>query len=80
MSNSVYSQIAKKPANGDSSHPEGGNIADFVTSNGKLEAFKDLTVWTQGQMNVSANMQLKYVLAGRWHNQVAAETYTLEDF
>ncbi|KAH8514435.1 hypothetical protein H0E87_007314, partial [Populus deltoides] len=43
MPNSVYSQIAKKPANGDSSHPEGGNIADFVTSNGKLEAFKDLT-------------------------------------
>ena len=44
MPNSVYSQIAKKPANGDSSHPEGGNIADFVSQNGKLEAFKDLTV------------------------------------
>ncbi|KAJ6348158.1 hypothetical protein OIU76_004605 [Salix suchowensis] len=36
--NSVNSQIAKKPENGDSSHPEGGKIADFVSSNGKLEA------------------------------------------
>ncbi|XP_011000818.1 PREDICTED: N-alpha-acetyltransferase 16, NatA auxiliary subunit-like [Populus euphratica] len=44
MPNSVYNQIAKKPENGDSTHPEGGNNADFVTLNGKLEAFKDLTV------------------------------------
>ncbi|KAJ6706330.1 hypothetical protein OIU79_010889 [Salix purpurea] len=36
--NSVNSQIAKKPENGDSSHPEGGKTADFVSSNGKLEA------------------------------------------
>uniref|UniRef100_A0A6N2MUE8 Uncharacterized protein n=2 Tax=Salix viminalis TaxID=40686 RepID=A0A6N2MUE8_SALVM len=36
ISNSVNSQIAKKP--------EGGKIADFVSSNGKLEALKDLTI------------------------------------
>ncbi|KAF9685220.1 hypothetical protein SADUNF_Sadunf03G0032000 [Salix dunnii] len=42
--NSVNSQIAKKPESGDSSHPEGGEIADFVSSNGKLEALKDLTI------------------------------------
>ncbi|CAK7356637.1 unnamed protein product [Dovyalis caffra] len=42
--NSVYSRIAKNPENGGPSHPEDGETADFVASNGKLEAFKDLTI------------------------------------
>ncbi|XP_052306064.1 N-terminal acetyltransferase A complex auxiliary subunit NAA15 isoform X10 [Populus trichocarpa] len=45
-SNSVYGQIAKSPENGGSNHSDGGEIADFVESNGKLETFKDLTIRT----------------------------------
>jgi peptide alpha-N-acetyltransferase len=40
----VYGQIAKSPENGGSNHSDGGEIADFVESNGKLETFKDLTI------------------------------------
>ena len=72
-SNSVFVQIAKNPENRGPSHSDGGEIADFVESNGKLEAFKDLNIWTWGQMNVSANMQLQFVLVGRSDHQVAAE-------
>ena len=43
-SNSVYGQIAKSPENGGSKFSDGGEIADFVESNGKLETFKDLTI------------------------------------
>lgn len=76
----MYGQIAKSPENGGSKFSDGGEIADFVESNGKLETFKDLTIWTWGQMNVSANMQLQFVLVGRSDHQVAAENYTPEDF
>ncbi|KAL3610584.1 hypothetical protein D5086_001604 [Populus alba] len=44
VSNSVYGQIANNPENGGSNHSDGGEIADFVGSNGKLETFKDLTI------------------------------------
>ncbi|XP_011002722.1 PREDICTED: N-alpha-acetyltransferase 16, NatA auxiliary subunit-like [Populus euphratica] len=43
-SNSVHGQIAKNPGNGGSNHADGGESADFVESNGKLETFKDLTI------------------------------------
>ncbi|KAJ6342624.1 hypothetical protein OIU78_010540 [Salix suchowensis] len=43
-SNSVHAQIAKNPENGGASHSDGGEIADFVESNGKMEAFKDLNI------------------------------------
>ncbi|KAJ6963431.1 N-terminal acetyltransferase A complex auxiliary subunit NAA15-like [Populus alba x Populus x berolinensis] len=43
-SNSMYGQIANNPENGGSNHSDGGEIADFVGSNGKLETFKDLTI------------------------------------
>ncbi|KAJ6711584.1 N-TERMINAL ACETYLTRANSFERASE-RELATED [Salix purpurea] len=45
-SNSVHAQIAKNPENGGASHSDGGEIADFVESNGKMEAFKDLNILT----------------------------------
>ncbi|KAF9690047.1 hypothetical protein SADUNF_Sadunf01G0155300 [Salix dunnii] len=44
-SNSMFVQIAKNPENGGPSHSD-GEIADFVESNGKLEAFKDLNIRT----------------------------------
>ncbi|WCJ40661.1 N-alpha-acetyltransferase 15 NatA auxiliary subunit [Euphorbia peplus] len=44
MPNSVYNQVMKNPENGSASHPEGSNISDSIASNGKLEAFKDLTI------------------------------------
>uniref|UniRef100_A0A6N2KHB6 Uncharacterized protein n=1 Tax=Salix viminalis TaxID=40686 RepID=A0A6N2KHB6_SALVM len=43
-SNSVHAQIAKNPKNGGTSHSDGGEIADFVESNGKMEAFKNLNI------------------------------------
>ncbi|KAF2323305.1 hypothetical protein GH714_034540 [Hevea brasiliensis] len=44
MPNSVYNQIGKNHENGSASLPGGGKIADSVASNGKLEAFKELTI------------------------------------
>lgn len=42
--NLVYNQIVKSHENGGASLPEGSKIADSIASNGKLEAFKDLTI------------------------------------
>ncbi|KAG8656320.1 N-terminal acetyltransferase A complex auxiliary subunit NAA15 isoform X2 [Manihot esculenta] len=44
MPNSVYNQIGKSHENGSASHPGAGKISDSIASNGKLEAFKDLTI------------------------------------
>ncbi|KAF2301340.1 hypothetical protein GH714_022967 [Hevea brasiliensis] len=44
MPNSMYNQIGKNHENGSASLPGGGKIADSLASNGKLEAFKDLTI------------------------------------
>ncbi|GAV89376.1 NARP1 domain-containing protein/TPR_11 domain-containing protein [Cephalotus follicularis] len=42
--NSPYKQPYKNPENGGADHSEVGQSADSVASNGKLEAFKDLTL------------------------------------
>ncbi|KAL5056904.1 hypothetical protein RYX36_028508 [Vicia faba] len=42
--NSALSQICKTAANGTSSHSLGDHVVDHVTSNGKLDTFKDLTI------------------------------------
>jgi len=42
--NSVYNQLGKNSENGGADHPKGGIVSDSVESNGKLEAFKDLTI------------------------------------
>ncbi|XP_002517521.2 N-terminal acetyltransferase A complex auxiliary subunit NAA15 [Ricinus communis] len=44
MPNSVYNQIGKNIENGSASHPGDNKISDSIASNGKLEAFKDLTI------------------------------------
>ncbi|XP_012073296.1 N-terminal acetyltransferase A complex auxiliary subunit NAA15 isoform X2 [Jatropha curcas] len=44
MPNSVYNLTGKNPENGSASHPGVGKIADSIASNGKLDAFKDLTI------------------------------------
>lgn len=41
--NSAYNQTCKNHENGATDHPAGG-ISDFITLNGKLEAFKDLSI------------------------------------
>jgi tetratricopeptide (TPR) repeat protein len=41
--NSAYNQIRKSSENGSANH-SGGETADSLASNGKLEAFKDLTI------------------------------------
>ncbi|KAF5466665.1 hypothetical protein F2P56_016572 [Juglans regia] len=42
--NSAYNQIRKSSENGSANHLEGGETADSLASNGRLEAFKDLTI------------------------------------
>ncbi|XP_041015237.1 N-terminal acetyltransferase A complex auxiliary subunit NAA15-like [Juglans microcarpa x Juglans regia] len=42
--NSAYNQIRKSSENGSADHLEGGETADSLASNGRLEAFKDLTI------------------------------------
>ncbi|KAA8541840.1 hypothetical protein F0562_022992 [Nyssa sinensis] len=42
--NSVYNQICKNPENGGANHPDVGQSAESLSSNGKLEAFKDLII------------------------------------
>lgn len=75
MPNSVYNQIGKSHENGSASHPGAGKISDSIASNGKLEAFKDLTIWTWCSMHAAANAKLQYDLAGRSRNQKPVEKY-----
>lgn len=42
--NSAFNQIRKSSENGSSNHSVGDHNAESGTSNGKLEAFKDLTI------------------------------------
>ncbi|KAG6669387.1 N-terminal acetyltransferase A complex auxiliary subunit NAA15-like [Carya illinoinensis] len=42
--NLAYNQIYKSSENGSANHLEGGETADSLASNGRLEAFKDLTI------------------------------------
>lgn len=41
---SAYKQIRQSSENGSANHLEGGETADSLTSNGRLEAFKNLTI------------------------------------
>lgn len=43
--NSALNQICNSTENGSSSHPVADHNVESVASNGKLEAFKDLTIW-----------------------------------
>lgn len=43
-SNTAYNQICKNSENGSANHSEGGETADSLTLNGRLEAFKDLNI------------------------------------
>ncbi|KAG6665313.1 N-terminal acetyltransferase A complex auxiliary subunit NAA15 [Carya illinoinensis] len=42
--NSAYNQIRKNSENGSANHSEGGETTDSIASNGRLEAFKGLTI------------------------------------
>lgn len=43
--NSVYSQVANNAENGSANHSGSGRITDTISPNGKLDGFKDLTIW-----------------------------------
>lgn len=58
--NSALNQICKTTVNGNSSHSLSDH-AESVTSNGKVEAFKDLTIWQSRSSQVSLSFSAGYI-------------------